>query len=378
MNPSHNKKKAISIFAISLVLLLTIGGAQLIAAPPGVPPGLLRAIEVHKAHIKQLIENPDVVGTAVGTDSSGNPLIEVFTASEGVRGVPGNIDGFPVVVNVTGRIVAYKRPSGSGATSAVSHKAKQTPPVQLGTSGSWKFDLANGYCCSGTLGSLVTDGTNKYVLSNWHVLYSDIVFGGNNIVARSGDSVVQPGLIDVSCNASNAQTVATLLDPSVGGSLPNANVDAGIAQIISNMVDTSGAILEIGTISKATVAASIGKAVKKSGRTTGLSRSSISGLNGTVKITYENECAGGTAFTKTYSGQIIIKNSRCGFLNSGDSGSLMVEDITTNPRAVGLLYAGSSTCSRSAIAIANPIQEVLNYFNSALNLPPGTFTMVGK
>ena len=115
--------------------------------------------------------------------------------------------------------------------------------------------------------------------------------------------------------------------------------------------------------------------MKKSGRTTGLSRSSISGLNGTVKITYENECAGGIAFTKTFTGQIIIKNSRCGFLNSGDSGSLMVEDVTTNPRAVGLLYAGSSTCSRSAIAVANPIQEVLDYFSSKL---PATFTMVGN
>jgi hypothetical protein len=36
----------------------------------------------------------------------------------------------------------------------------------------------------------------------------------------------------------------------------------------------------------------------------------------------------------------------------------MVEDVATNPRAVGLLYAGSSS-----IAIANPINDVLSYFN---------------
>jgi hypothetical protein len=375
MKLKYNQKLVISVFLFSLVLLFLTARDQLTAAPPDVPPGLLRAIQVQESHTNELMGNPDVVGTAVGNDSSGNPLIQVFTASQGVRGIPANIEGFPVVVNETGRIVAYKPPSGSAAATGVSHKAKQTPPIQLGTSGGWKFDLANGYCCGGTLGSLVTDGNNMYILSNWHVLYSDIAFGGNNIVATSGNPVIQPGLIDVSCNSSNAQNVATLLDPNSGGSLPSANVDAGIAQIISNMVDTSGAILKIGTISKTTVAASIGKAVKKSGRTTGLSRSSISGLNGTVKITYENECAGGTAFTKTFTGQIIIKNSRCGFLNSGDSGSLMVEDITTNPRAVGLLYAGSSTCSRSAVAIANPIQEVLDYFSSKL---PGTFTMVGE
>jgi hypothetical protein len=379
MNPRYNKKIVIriSIFVLSLVLLFFIGRDQLSAAPPGVPPGLLRAIQVQAAHTKKLIENPDVVGTAVGIDSSGNPLIQVFTASEGVRGVPGNIDGFPVVVNVTGRIVAYKRPpaTGSGGGTAVNHKAKQTPPIQLGTSGGWKFDLANGYCCGGTLGSLVTDGTNQYILSNWHVFYSDIVFGGNGIVATSGNPVIQPGLIDVGCNSSNAQNVASLLDPSNGGSLPTANVDAGIAETLPGMVDPSGAILEIGPISKTTVAASVGKTVKKSGRTTGLTRSSVSGLNGTVKITYENECAGGTAFTKTFTGQIIIKNSRCGFLNSGDSGSLMVEDVTTKPRAVGLLYAGSGICSQSAIAIGNPIQEVLDYFSSKLT---GTFTMVGN
>jgi hypothetical protein len=377
MNPRYNKKKAkrISIFVLSLALLFFVGRDELHAAPPDVPPGLLKAIQVQEAHTYGLMGNPDVVGTAVGADSAGNPLIQVFTAVGGVRGIPAKIDGFPVVMTATGRIVAYKRPSGSGSTSAVSHKAKQTPPIQLGTSGSWRFDLANGYCCGGTLGSLVTDGTNRYVLSNWHVLYSDITFGGNGIVASSGNPVTQPGLIDVSCNASDAQNVASLLAPNVGGSLPAANVDAGIAQITSGMVDANGSILEIGKISKTTVAASIGKAVKKSGRTTGLSRSSISGLNGIVNITYENECAGGTAFTKTFTGQIIIKNSRCGFLNSGDSGSLMVEDITTNPRAVGLLYAGSTICSRSAIAIANPIQEVLDYFSSKL---PGTFTMVGN
>ena len=350
---------------ILMAVLISFNTGRLLAKPPDIPPGLEIAREVQEAHTQSLMANPDVVGTAVGSDGAGEPVIQVFAASEGIRGIPRSIEGFSVVVKVTGPLIAYQ----------VSHKAKQKPPIMLGTSGGWKFDLANGYCCGGTLGSLVTDGTKKYILSNWHVLYSDIVSGGNGKMAQSNEPVIQPGLIDVSCNASNAQNVATLLAPSDGGSLPNANVDAGIAEVISDMVDQSGAILEIGTISSQTVAASIGKAVKKSGRTTGLSRSSISGLNATVKITYENECAGGTAFTKTFTGQIIIKNSRCQFLNGGDSGSLMVEDGSPNPHAVGLLYAGSSICSRSAIAIANPIQDVLKHFSDKLGR---TFTMVGN
>jgi hypothetical protein len=60
------------------------------------------------------------------------------------------------------------------------------------------------------------------------------------------------------------------------------------------------------------------------------------------------------ATSKTFTGQIVILNRGKRFLNSGDSGSLMVENVSTNPRAVGLLFAGSSTS-----AIANPIGQVL-------------------
>jgi hypothetical protein len=250
-------------------------------------------------------------------------------------------------VEVTGVIRAMK-------SGGVSHTAKQTPPIQLGTSGGWRFDLANGFCCGGTLGSLIQRGGTQYILSNYHVLYADIVNGGNGRTAQPGDPVIQPGLIDVSCNANNAQNVATLV--SGGGSLPGANVDAGIAQVTPGMVRTDGAILEIGTISATTIAASIGQNVKKSGRTTGLTRSRVSGLNATISVAYDNECAGGDAFTKTFTGQIVIRNRGSSFLNSGDSGSLMVQDVSTNPRAIGLLYAGSSLT-----AIANPINAVLSW-----------------
>jgi len=138
-------------------------------------------------------------------------------------------------------------------------------------------------------------------------------------------------------------------------------VDCAIGPVVSGMVRTDGSILEVGTISASTVGASVGQAVKKSGRTTGLSRSTISGLNATVSVAYENECAGGSAFTKTFTGQILVRNRSSRFLNSGDSGSLMVEDVTTNPRAVGLLFAGSSS-----IAVANPIGQVLSFLGATM------------
>ena len=305
------------------------------------------------------MRQPEVLGTAVGLDAAGNTALVVYVdrdsvrAAEVIRSLPQQLRGVGIQIELTDKFRSMAKP-GSGT----SHTAKQTPPIQLGTSGGWSKDLANGYCCGGTLGSLVNIGGSQYILSNYHVFESDIVPGGNNTVATTGDPIIQPGLIDVNCNANGAQSVATLVKKS---SLPNSNVDCSVGQVVPGQVRTDGAILEIGTISSSMAGASLNQAVKKSGRTTGLTHSTISGLNATISVTYDNECAGGTAFTKTFTGQIVISNRGSRFLNSGDSGSLMVEDVTTSPRAVGLLFAGSSSS-----AIANPIGQVLSFLGATM------------
>jgi hypothetical protein len=325
-------------------------------------PRVREVMAVQEDVTPDLMSSEDVLGTAVGQDDDGELSLVVYVdldaknLGEVVRAIPHELRGERVRVEITERFYAMAgKPSRGGG---VSHTAKQTPPIQLGTSGGWRYDLANGYCCGGTLGSLVQKGGIQYILSNYHVLEADIVNGGNSRVAQAGDPVIQPGLIDAACDAINTQNVATLAGIK---SLPGSNVDAAIAPVVSGMVRPDGAILEIGTISRNIKDAAINQAVKKSGRTTGLTRSKISGLNATVSVTYDNECAGGMAFTKTYTGQIIISNKGSKFLNSGDSGSLMVEDVTTNPRAVGLLFAGSST-----LAVANPIDEVLRFLGASM------------
>ncbi len=318
-----------------------------------------------------LMKSAAVLGTAVGFDEAAVPALVIFvdrdsgSVPEVVRSLPGDLRGIPLRVHSTDKFrVVSKHPRGGGG---VSHTALQTPPIQLGTSGGWRFDLANGYCCGGTLGSLIQVNGVQYLMSNYHVLESDIVSGGNHLVANNGDPIIRPGLIDVNCSAASADNVGSLVKLN---SLPGSNVDVSLATAVPGMVRTDGAILEIGTLSWQTVSAFLNQAVKKSGRTTGLTHSSISGLNATISVSYENECAGGTAFTKTFTGQIVIANKGSGFLNSGDSGSLLVEDVATNPRAVGLLFAGSSTS-----AIANPIDEVLRFIGSRLG---GNATMVGN
>jgi hypothetical protein len=314
------------------------------------------AIRVQNRHTAELMKMPGVVGTAITADAKGQPAMLVLTESANFsRHLPATVEGYSVIEMVTGKIIAMRGHGG------VSHTAKQTPPIQLGTSGSPSLDIANGFCCGGTLGSLVHIGSTQYILSNSHVLCGDVVSGGNGRVSTIGDDIQQPGLIDNNCSASGTNIVADLSSLSTVYP-PNGtpNVDCAIAQVRSGMVSSSGAILEIGTLSATTVGASVGQGVKKNGRTTALSRSSISGINASVSVGYSDEC-GGNSFTKSYTGQILVANSGSKFLNSGDSGSLMVEDVTTNPRAVGLLFAGSSS-----IAVANPINDDLAHLGASM------------
>jgi hypothetical protein len=357
-------RRLILILAAFLALQATLLADNGLGAIMSLDHPQARAVMALQKNVTHDIMNldPGVLGTAVGIDEAGNADLVVYVDTnsplrdEIISAFPSEIRGIPVAIEVTPKFIAFS-----------AHTAKQAPPIQLGTSGGWTHDLANGYCCGGTLGSLVQVNGVQYIMSNYHVFESDSISGGNGIIAQTGDAIIQPGLIDVNCTAAAAQVVGTLVKV---GSLPNSNVDVSVAQVAAGMVRTDGSILEIGTISSTTTGAAINLAVKKSGRTTGLSRSKISGLNATISVSYENECAGGTAFTKTFTGQIVVSNRGSRFLNSGDSGSLMVEDVSANPRAVGLLFAGSSTS-----AIANPIGQVLQFLGSKLG---GTATMVGN
>lgn len=324
-------------------------------------PRVRAAAQVQEAETPGLMRMPGVLGTAVGVEESGQATLVVYVDRDSpgrgqlVRSLPPQIRGVGLRVEETEAFRAY------------GNTGHQLPPVQLGTSGGWGYDLANGYCCGGTLGSLVQVNGVQYILSNYHVLESDIVAGGNGIIATTGSPVIQPGLIDAGCNSASTLAVGALVRLS---SLPGSNVDAAVAQALPGMVDSSGSILGIGPISRSTAAAKLRQSVKKSGRTTGVTASKVSGLNATIKVTYANECAGAAAFTHTFTGQIVVANNHSTFLISGDSGSLLVENTAVNPRAIGLLFAGSSTS-----AIANPITQVLQFVGAKLG---GTAAMVGN
>lgn len=240
--------------------------------------------------------------------------------------------------------------SVASADTGADHKARQARPIQLGTSGGNINDFEKAFCYGGTLGSLVQAGSSQFILSNNHVL-------ARTNKASLGDDIVQPGLIDAGCRKIASDAVADLssyvpLRFKAKGQTPLNTVDAAVAQVRSGAVRTDGAILDIGTLSNATAVDRVGCAVQKSGRTTGLTKGSISAVDVTVNVNY------GSGKTARFVDQFLVTPGS--FSAGGDSGSLIVRDGTT-PRAVGLLFAGSSSST-----IANPIQSVLSSLQVAM------------
>ncbi len=236
------------------------------------------------------------------------------------------------------------------------NQVRQTPPIQLGTSGGNVHDASKAFCCSGTLGSLVTKGGVQYILSNNHVL-------ADADTATVGDAISQPGLVDIGCNASAAQTVANF---SQAIPLHTGNVDAAIAQVVPLEVDTSGAILEIGNPASTTAlddSTALGRKVAKSGRTTGLTCAAIASVSTNVKVQYQRGCGKGKKFTVLYLNQVLVNSSS--FSAGGDSGSLIVTADTVQP--IALLFAGSSTTT-----IGNRISDVTSALGVSVVGPTST------
>jgi hypothetical protein len=217
----------------------------------------------------------------------------------------------------------------------------QTRNQHFGVSGGNVNDATNSFCCSGTLGSLVTAGGTLYILSNNHVL-------ARQGQASAGEDISQPGLIDNGCRVS---TVVADYSAAVPLGSTN-NVDCAVAQLRTGTMDASGYIEAIGTISSIVKTPSVGLAVEKSGRTTGTTTGMIGSINTSVNVQYQIRCGSGQKYTVSYTNQVVINSST--FSAGGDSGSLIVSNNSCH-QPVALLFAGSSSDT-----IGNPIGNVLS------------------
>ena len=268
--------------------------------------------------------------------------------------VPRTLDGIAVDVVETGKIRALQAPTG------------RFRPAPGGVS------VGHVDITAGTLGCIVKRNGQRMILSNNHVL-------ANSNAASVGDPIIQPGRYDngkfpadhianleefvrldfgedepTKCSVGRA--VANILNSlvSIYGSktrfqatqrrISDNKVDAAIARPL-NQDDVSDEILNIGTIS-GLGGVGLGDALKKMGRTTGLTQGSVDQIDVTVNVSY------GSDKVASFTEQIMAGAMSAG----GDSGSAV---LNADNKLVGLLFAGSDTTT-----IINPIDFVF----AALNL----------
>jgi hypothetical protein len=267
--------------------------------------------------------------------------------------VPPDIDGIPTDVVTTGVIRAFQPRTGR-------HR-----PAPGGVS------IGHRSITAGTLGCLVRRGGQVFVLSNNHVL-------ANSNDARRGDAILQPGphdggrfpddhiadledfvpitfleppsecrfarglvaVLNAACSSIRSKTRYRVVNIQA----TENHVDAAIARPLEPALVKSE-ILEIGTIS-GLGSGSLGTAIKKSGRTTGLTTGEVMQVDVTVNVEY------GPGRLAQFSDQLLAGPMSQG----GDSGSAVLDN---NNRLVGLLFAGSENST-----IINRIEHVF----SALSL----------
>ena len=316
----------------------------------------------------------NVNGVAGGSQQLG------YISGSGLYVAPGGVptrsngSGGSVATTVTVSAVSQADSSASGGATVtvvpLNQAAELTGAINLGTSGGNAKDSTTSgntiTCCSGTLGSLVLRGGTQYILSNNHVL-------ARSDLGQPGDAIIEPGLVDTgTCTASGARTVANLsaFYNLETGAAPK--IDAAIAQVVSSDVNSSGNILYLGATTDSNgvpvpgaphagsgVVASLGMAVAKSGRATGLTCSAVLAVAVNINaVQYQKGCGTGTTFTVSYTNQVDITGGS--FSAEGDSGSLIVTQNTADP--VALLFGGSDTDT-----VGNPVADVLNFFASGGN-----------
>ena len=323
--------------------------------------------KVLKNHRIQLLARTNVVAAGVGYKITGgsktSALSIVCSVTKKVASsqlsskdlVPASLDGMPTDVIETGVIRALQSPT------------EKHRPAPGGVS------IGHRDITAGTLGCLVKKDGRSVILSNNHVL-------ANSNAAEIGDPILQPGPYDggrypedhiadleqfVPINISGLpsecpiatgtadflNSIARLFGSNVQLQAIDRQqtenlVDAAIARPL-NPEDVKDEILQIGTIQGAAEGI-LGMAIKKSGRTTGLTTGEIQQVDVTVNVQYgEGQIA-----------QFMDQLMAGAMSQGGDSGSAVLDESN---HLVGLLFAGSDTTT-----IMNRIQNVFSALDVSL------------
>lgn len=280
--------------------------------------------EVIEAHEREIFNYENVVGVGAGFKTvNGKPTSElglvVFVEKKGDEFLPrGTV---PVQPEIGGKVTDVVE---VGRIEALPFKGRYRPAFPGCSIGHYRIT-------AGTFGCMVQDKRTQAlkILSNNHVL-------ANTNAARIGDPILQPGSYD---GGIYPRDMIARLEKFVPLSSSTYNlVDAAVAGP-TNLRYVIASIARLG-IPTGTAQARLGWTVYKTGRTTQLRQGRVTATNASVRVNYGR-------VTLLFKNQILTTVIG----GPGDSGSLLVDPYK---RAVGLLFAGSST-----ITVHNHITNVL-------------------
>jgi len=195
----------------------------------------------------------------------------------------------------------------------------------------------------GTLGAIVTDGKDYFLLSNSHVL----AMSGQ---AKAGDKILYPGAADNGVVPADVIAGLTRFVPFTSGKNYVNKVDCAIAKINDDRLTDVISAIKNKNIPAGVIKPKRGMKVFKVGRTTDYTEAEIRDVDLKVPVPYEDG-VGEIRFTN----QVLCTT----FTDGGDSGSLVIDKQTG--KAVGLHFCGGSQGS-----IFNPIAFVLEALNVKL------------
>ena len=295
----------------------------------------------------KLLARDNVVGVAVShkikkDQDTGDPCLTVFVEQKldsallgSDQAIPRSIKKYKTDVIETGPIFAEPHHTEDLAQDEEPEVGIQTlrgriRPVEGG------YSVGHYRITAGTMATAVYDRSpfpgiprRYYMLSNNHVL-------ANSNNARIGDPILQPGPYDGGTYPRDLVARLYRFVPIRFDGRCNY-VDAAIA--VGEFHDLDREVYWIGYV-KGVATVGVNTIVQKTGRTTSYTSGRVTAINATVNVNYGGGRVGRMCR------QIVTTNMSAG----GDSGSLLCD---MNERAVGLLFAGSSS-----VTIHNDIRYV--------------------
>lgn len=324
------------------------------------------ARQAKRRYVNSLLNKKNVVACGVGYKFTGGQLTEEPSVVVSVsRKLPANqLAASDVVPERVGEVKTDV--VETGLIRAWQNTTDKWRPAPGGVS------IGHIDITAGTLGCLVVRGTELFILSNNHVL-------ANSNKGEVGDPIIQPGRYDGGTLADRIATLEAFVPLNFGTAPPTCPWTTGLIRLFNYLAKTLGSdhrlqgyrmaaetnhvdaaiarplsdglverrILNIG-VPKGSREVTLGTAIRKSGRTTGLTNGQVLQIDATVRVSY------GDAGIATFEEQFVAG----AMSNGGDSGSGVLDQ---DDFVVGLLFAGSDSST-----IINPIRFVLEQLNVAI------------